>query len=87
VDRKPFVRPVMIVTNRDEYFEAFSRDISQQGIGLITRSNWAPGTLATLRINAFDGSDFDVVAEARWCDGYGSNYYLSGWVFLRQGRA
>ena len=84
VDRKPFVRPVEIAAgrNRSELHDAFSRDISIQGIGLISRVEWPEATMARLKIHSLDGKEVAVNAKVRWCQPYGHGWYLAGWTFL-----
>ena len=82
--RKPFVRPVKVVTGYDqnESHDGFSRDISAQGIGVISRVQWQPKTIATIKIHRLRGSEVAVRAEARWSEPYGDGWYLAGWLFL-----
>lgn len=86
-DRKPFVRPVVIATgrNHETLHEGFSRDISQIGIGMVTRTQWTMGTHAMLTIHSLTKRVARVSAEVRWCQEYGEGWYLSGWRFLGEG--
>ena len=86
-DRKPFARPVLIATgkNHEDVQEAFSRDISPVGIGLITRAVWQEGTLAVLIIHSLGKKRVRVTAEVRWCQAYGDGWYITGWAFVREG--
>ena len=83
-DRKPFVRPVKVITGRDqnESHDGFSRDISAQGIGVISRVQWQPHTIATIKIHRLRGREVAVRAEARWSEPFGDGWYSSGWSFL-----
>ena len=83
-DRKPFVRPVVIATgrNHEKLVDAFSRDISLIGIGLVSPSNLPPGTLAVLTIHSLGRQVVRVTAEVRWCQAYGDGWFLSGWSFM-----
>lgn len=84
-DRKPFVRPVVVTSSRRENdaAQAFSRDISKNGVSLISRVAWEPQTIATLSIHSLQGASVRVMAEVRWCDEYGEGWYVTGWVFMR----
>lgn len=84
VDRKPFVRPVQITTEKspDEPEQGFSRDISLHGIGVIGKTEWRDSSIATLVIHSLDGRNVTVKAEVRWCKPYGNGWYLTGWSFL-----
>ena len=83
-DRKPFVRPIVIATgrNHDTLQDAFSRDISSNGMGIVTSTEWTVGTRAVLTIHSLSKHTVRVSAEVRWCQEYGSGWYLSGWNFL-----
>ncbi len=82
-DRKPFVRPVVVATgrNHEKLHDAFSRDISLIGMGLVSRSNFQPGKLAILTIHSLGKHVIRVTAEVRWCQAYGDGWFLSGWSF------
>ncbi len=84
VDRKPFPRPVKVVFGRQQpqTHEAFSRDISLRGIGMISKCEFSPNTIATIHIHRLKGKDVAVRAELRWCQPYGEGWFLSGWSFL-----
>lgn len=84
-DRRPFVRPVTIrlVRSREEIHEAFSRDISSMGLGVIGRQEWPQGTRAELKVHAVvHQQPFMVTADARWTESFGSGWYLTGWRFV-----
>ena len=84
VDRKPFVRPLQVITGRDQKdaHEAVSRDISSRAMGMISRHEFPPNTIATIRIHSLKGKDVLVRAELRWCEPYGEGWFVSGWSFL-----
>jgi hypothetical protein len=89
VDRKPFVRPVSIAVgkNRDTVHEAFSRDISAIGIGLMSQVPFERGSLAVLSIHCPTRRSTRLIAETRWCQPYGQGWFLSGWSFIREFQA
>jgi hypothetical protein len=82
VARTPFVRPVRIVTGRQETHDGCSRDISKNGIAIMTRSEWKPSTIATLAIHSLKRRPDTVKAEVRWCQPFGEGWYVSGWRFI-----
>jgi hypothetical protein len=82
VDRQPFVRPVELVIPRRDLLRAFSRDISRNGISLIVNAEVAPGTNGLLRVHSVFGNPLETQAEARWCDPFGTGWYVTGWYFL-----
>ncbi|MEM9826337.1 MAG: PilZ domain-containing protein [Planctomycetota bacterium] len=60
---------------------AFSRDISETGIGLITAVKVPVRMPAELSVQRFDGTAMKVAATCVWCKPYGPNWYASGWAF------
>jgi hypothetical protein len=61
---------------------AFSRNVSANGIGLITHESISDRTFAVLTISKLTGNDVSILAECRWCKPYGRNWHLSGWQFI-----
>ncbi|MCA9217943.1 MAG: PilZ domain-containing protein [Planctomycetales bacterium] len=82
VPRTAFTRPVTISSGRREMVRGFSRDISNQGIGIIDQYEWAPGSIAEIEIHSLFGCNVRVRAEARWCESFGDGWYTTGWHFL-----
>ena len=84
INRKPFVRPVKVVTGPDQNqsHDGFSRDISARGIAVISRVQPQPKAIATLKIHRLQGTEVAVRAEARWSEPYGDGWYSTGWSFL-----
>ena len=62
--------------------EAFSRNISNAGIGVITTEMLPERCTATLQIERLDGTMVKILAECRWCKSYGKKWFISGWQFL-----
>ena len=87
VDRKPFARPVTIECGKDqsEIHDAFSRDISPIGIGIISRVNFRERTRAYLTVHTIVRQEQTrVLAEVRWTKPFGKGWYLTGWHFLEE---
>lgn len=80
--RHAFARPVHIHIGREPGVLSFSRDMSKQGIGLITSLELAEGTVAVLKIHSTTGRPAHLKCELRWSDGYGNGWYLTGWKFI-----
>lgn len=80
--RHAFVRPVRITLNADESFDGFSKDLSKQGIGVITSSEIAQGKMAVLTIHSTSHYPVHLKCELRWCDAFGKGWFLTGWKFL-----
>ncbi|MEZ6125986.1 MAG: PilZ domain-containing protein [Planctomycetaceae bacterium] len=80
--RHVFVRPVRIRLQDGTSLQAFAKDISKQGIGVITEFPLSEGTVATLSIHSTQGQPANLKCEVRWCDEFGKGWYLTGWKFL-----
>jgi hypothetical protein len=80
--RTTFTRPVVIRTGRDKRQTGFSRDISNQGIGIIDQTQWPVGSITEIEIHSLFGKNLTVRAEARWSDSYGDGWFVTGWHFL-----
>ena len=80
--RHSFARPVHIHIGREPSILAFSKDMSKQGIGLITNLELASGTVAVLKIHSTTGRPVHLKCELRWSDSYGEDGYLTGWKFM-----
>ena len=68
--RQSFARPVTLYVGRDlnEPMQAFSRDLSNEGLALLTEVSWEIGRVATLDIHALSGPPVRLRAEVRWCE-------------------
>ena len=83
VNRQSLVLSVLITPGSShEPIEAFSRNVSTAGIGLITDQPMPERRTATLTIERLDGTSVKVFAECRWCKAYGKKWKMSGWQFL-----
>ena len=82
VDRIAFVRPVIIQPSRSsDTINAFSRDISPRGIGLVSPAPFEPPSMVTLKIHSFKGQNKVIQAESRFCEEFGEGWYLVGFIF------
>ena len=84
VQRKPFVRPVAVRSGPELLVQAkaFSRDLSNIGIGLICDREWDIGTVATLEIHSISGHPVRIRCDLRWSESFGRGWYSTGWRFL-----
>ena len=80
--REPFTRPVSIYFGDDETLTAFSKNLSRQGIAIVSTKKWETGNIATVRIHSLDGRPLNFRCECRWCEAYGEDWFQSGWKFL-----
>lgn len=80
--RHAFVRPVRIQIGSEPAFQAFSKDLSKQGIGIITDRELRDGTVAVLSIHSTVHQSVHLKCELRWSDPFGKGWFLTGWKFL-----
>ena len=81
--RESLVRRVVIDYGSGKgTIDAFSRNISNTGIGVITDEFISDRSTATLTIERLDGTSVKILAECRWCKPYGKKWQISGWQFL-----
>ena len=80
--RHPFARPVRIHLPHESILTAFTKNISAQGIGIISDVSWQPGSISTLEIHSTSGAPVVLRSEVRWCDEYGKGWFLVGWKFI-----
>lgn len=87
--RQPFMRPVSINTRREDgtVWQAFSKNVSPQGIGLVTPHPVDLGMVAKLAIHRTIGPPVFLLAECRWCDRFGDGWYVHGWNFINVARS
>ncbi len=83
--RETSVCPVSIQLQYDlGRLQGFTKDISSSGVCLISESEFALDTIATLSI--YQSSDVPIRLRARcvWQQSFGQGYQQSGWKFLRR---
>lgn len=80
--RHPFVRPVHISLPDVGNVLAFSKDMSKQGIGIITDQDLPDGQIAVLTIHSTSNYPVHLKCELRWSDRFGKGWFLTGWKFL-----
>jgi hypothetical protein len=79
--RYPFFRTVSITTHKGECQEAFCRDISADGIGLLHRIALAPGEIA-IAFTAEDECVTTFKVRIVWCSPYDEGWHISGGQFV-----
>ena len=82
IKRRPFMRPVFVQFGRDEKMLAFSKNVSPLGVGLVHAKPCAERRVATLTFQLLNGSEVAVRGVSRWCQQFGSHWYLSGWQLI-----
>ncbi|HVU88938.1 MAG TPA: PilZ domain-containing protein [Pirellulales bacterium] len=78
--RYPFFRAVSITGPNGEHYDAFSRDISASGIGLLHNVELPPG-LVDIHISSARGYGLQVQTRIFWCQSCGEGWYISGGRF------
>ena len=84
VHRDHLVRPVQLHLRSQETEQtigAFSRNISDVGIGIITEQEIRSGEFAVIEIERFNGEPAKIISECRWSKNYCGNWFISGWQF------
>jgi hypothetical protein len=86
--RQPFMRPVSVHPRREPgtVWQAFSKNVSSQGLGLVTPHAVEIGTIAKLGIHRTVGPAVHLLAECRWCDTFGDGWFVHGWNFINVAR-
>jgi hypothetical protein len=82
--RAPLVRPVTIQIGRGEPLFGFSKNISDNGIGVIMNTPPPSGSSALLSIQSLKGKPVVLRSELRWCEPFGTGWYVTGWKFLAE---
>ena len=82
VHRQHLVRHIRLqIRQPEQLIEAFSRNISVVGIGIITDQVITVGTTGEMEIGRLKGPAVKIIVESRWCRNYGENWFFSGWQF------
>jgi len=79
--RYAFFRPVSIDMDGGRRYSAFTREISETGIGLIHNMDLADGEVE-ISIRSDLGYSIRVRTEMLWCQACGEGWYISGGRFL-----
>ena len=81
--RKHLVRAVRVeMRETEQVMQAFSRNISGTGIGLVTQEPLDQNAIAVLLIASLEGEDVPILADCRWSKPFGDGWFLSGWQFI-----
>ena len=81
--RFPYFRAVSVIVGEsgERNYSAFSKDISQGGMGLLHSMPLESGK-ATLRVCDDEGGALVLPCEIKWCKPAGEGWYLSGAAFI-----
>ena len=81
--REHLVRPVALqIRGSQSKIVAFSRNVSNAGIGLITDVEIPEKATAVLTVESLKNGPVKLLAQCRWCRAYGKNWRISGWQFI-----
>lgn len=77
--REPVVMPVEIESSVDDTgVEAFTRNVSSEGLCIIAPQPFSPTSQAKIRL-ASESVPHSVVSTCRWNKKFGLSYWISGW--------
>ena len=79
--REKITLPVDVICRQSEITHGFTRNISPQGLCIISLENFPHTERATLCLYRLDEKPTRVLAECRWSRAYGHRYWISGWQF------
>ncbi len=79
--RYPFSRPVSIEMDGGQKYSAFSREISESGIGLIHNMDLNDREVE-ISIPSEGGYSIRVRTRIVWCEACGEGWYISGGRFI-----
>lgn len=80
--RKPLARPVTVEMSDEKKVLAFSKNVSQLGMGLIVEEELPQGTIAKLTIHSLKDRPVHIRSELRWSQPFGKGWFLTGWKFI-----
>ncbi len=82
--RREFVRAIAVVFENGLTVEGYSRNISTEGVEIITQQLFQIDAKAIVHIANNDQSEgVKLVAECRWAHDDGAGGKLSGWTFIK----
>lgn len=82
--RESFSRPVTITMRggKDGVYNGFSKNVSFEGIGVISQHSFEPGSEAKIEIHSSNNLSPVIVSKMAWCKPFGEGWYISGWLFV-----
>jgi len=81
--RRSFARPVRIALGRNrKVFHAFSRDLSDRGMGIICQSPLDVHEIGWLTVDLLNSRSVTIRAKSKWSEPFGDKWFLTGWSFL-----
>lgn len=79
--REKISLPVDVICRDCEIFHGFTRNISHQGLCIVTSEQFDDSSPATICLYRLDEKPARLLAESRWSRKFGRRYWLSGWQF------
>lgn len=80
--RETISRPVGIRLNNDREILCFSKNLSFDGIGVISQYSFLENTEAKIEIHSSNNLNPVMAAKLAWCKPFGEGWFVSGWHFL-----
>lgn len=82
-ERHGFNRPVAIrVENGRCAISGFTKNISEEGIGIVLDTMLPEGTIANLRVHTLSDDVVCFPAKLVWIAAFGHGWFISGWKFI-----
>jgi len=81
IEREKIMIPVVLSGDNDEVIHGFSRNISTDGICLVTTEPILEGTTSPMLLSRSDGHINEVSATCKWSKAFGAAHCISGWQF------
>lgn len=75
------ILPIKVVDEEDTECFAFTKNVSQNGVCLISPQPFFDGDLAHMNINGLNYETGQLPATCRWSKRFGISYWASGWEF------
>ena len=77
-----FSRPVAVRLDDKREIVCFSRNLSFEGIGLISHIEFEPNAAAKIEIHSNYIDNPIMTSQMAWCRSFGDGWFMSGWQFL-----
>ncbi len=84
LQREPYLKKVLIQPDSGPGVTGFTRDISDEGVGLLHSFPLKPKDTVIVSIAGPDQIPFRLQVETTWCSPLGDGWYASGGQFMAQ---
>lgn len=81
--REAISRPCRIrLSGKDEIINGFTKNISFEGVGVITHESFQGDEEAKIEIHSSHDTNPVIFSRLAWCKPFGDGWYVSGWRFV-----